>query len=103
MGARAIHFPRGARPRTILLIALPAVLILLGALMRTPVLLSYQGPPNAHLLNVDLMAHVGGYSDICQGRGVLAEVVAEEECALSRPSPRSGAVLTARRRRPRRP
>ena len=52
------------RQRTILLIALPAVLILLGALMRTPVLLEYQGPPNAHLLNVDLMGHVGGYSDI---------------------------------------
>ena len=41
----------------------PAILDALP-LMRTPVLLEYQGPPNAHLLNVDLMAHVGGYSDI---------------------------------------
>ena len=33
-------------------------------LMRAPVLLAYQGPSTAHALNVDLMAHVGAYSDI---------------------------------------
>lgn len=64
MGTHGIHFRRGARPRTALLIALPAALILLGSLMRLPVLLAYQGPLTAHALNVDLMAHVGGYSDI---------------------------------------
>ena len=64
MAAHAIQARRGARPRTALLIALPAALILLGALMRAPVLLAYQGPLTAHALNVDLMAHVGAYSDI---------------------------------------
>ena len=64
MAAPAIQARRGARPRTALLVALPAALILLGALMRVPVLLTYQGPLTAHALNVDLMAHVGAYSDI---------------------------------------
>jgi hypothetical protein len=64
MAAHAIQAQREARSRRVLLLALPAVLILLGALMRLPVLLTYQGPPVAHSLNVDLMAHVGAYSDI---------------------------------------
>src|SRR5690242_15201538 len=64
MAAPAIQPQRGARVRNLLLIALPAVLVLSGAMMRTPVLLGYSGPWNAHALNVDLMAHVGGYSDI---------------------------------------
>ena len=64
MAALATQPRRGARPRTALLIALPAALILLGSLMRAPVLLAYQGPLTAHALNVDLMAHVGAYSDI---------------------------------------
>jgi hypothetical protein len=64
MAAPTIPARGGARSRTALLLALPAALILLGALMRTPVLLTYRGPLTAHALNVDLMAHVGGYSDI---------------------------------------
>jgi hypothetical protein len=39
-------------------------LILLGALMRVPVLLTYQGPFTAHGLDLAQMAHVGAYSDI---------------------------------------
>jgi hypothetical protein len=62
MAARLL--PAGARLRTLLVFAVPAVLILLGALMRTPVLLGYDGPPVAHILNLDLMAHAGAYSDI---------------------------------------
>jgi hypothetical protein len=46
------------------LLAVPAALILLGALMRTPVLITYDGPLTAHGLNLELMAHVGAYSDI---------------------------------------
>ena len=64
MAAHAIQTRRGARPGAALMIGLPAALILLGALMRVPVLLTYHGPPIAHPLNVDLMAHVGAYSDI---------------------------------------
>lgn len=54
----------GQRARTVLLAALPVGLILLGALMRAPILFTYQGPPTAHGLNLDLAAHVGAYSDI---------------------------------------
>jgi len=64
MAAPAIQARRGARPRAAPLLALSAALLLLGALMRAPVLLAYQGPLTAHALNVDLMAHVGAYSDI---------------------------------------
>lgn len=64
MSAPAIQTRLGGRPRTALLVALPTALILLGALMRLPVLLTYHGPPIAHALNLDLMAHVGAYSDI---------------------------------------
>ena len=54
----------GSLRSRIAFLALPVALILLGALMRAPVLLAYQGPLTAHALNVDLMAHVGAYSDI---------------------------------------
>ena len=64
MASSAIQTRLGGRRRNAPLLALPAALILLGALMRLPVLLTYQGPPIAHALNVQLMAHVGGYSDI---------------------------------------
>ena len=64
MAASATQARLCARAHTGLLLALPAALILLGALMRLPILVDYQGPPIAHALNVDLMAHVGGYSDI---------------------------------------
>ena len=64
MSAHAIQVRRGALARSAPLFALPAALILLGALMRAPVLFAYQGPLTAHALNVDLMAHVGAYSDI---------------------------------------
>jgi len=50
--------------RSTALLAVPAGLILLGALMRAPVLLSYHGPLTAHALNLDLMAHTGAYSAI---------------------------------------
>jgi hypothetical protein len=46
------------------LLAVPAGLILLGALMRVPVLLTYQGPFTAHGLDLAQMARVGAYSDI---------------------------------------
>jgi hypothetical protein len=54
----------GPRARGVLLVALPVGLILLGALMRAPILFTYHGPPTAHGLNLALMAHVGAYSDI---------------------------------------
>ena len=54
----------GARPPAYLLVALPVGLILLGVLMRAPVLFGYDGPPRADALNVQLMGNVGAYSDI---------------------------------------
>ena len=46
------------------LLVVPAALVLLGAAMRVPVLLTYQGPFTAHGVDLAEMAHVGAYSDI---------------------------------------
>ncbi len=46
------------------LLAFPAALVLLGAAMRVPVLLTYHGPFTAHGVDLAEMAHVGAYSDI---------------------------------------
>jgi hypothetical protein len=48
----------------IALLAVPAALVLLGAAMRIPVLLTYHGPFTAHGVDLAEMAHVGAYSDI---------------------------------------
>ena len=54
---------RLSRSRLVLLAA-PGALVLLGAAMRVPVLLTYHGPFTAHGVDLAEMAHVGAYSDI---------------------------------------
>jgi hypothetical protein len=48
----------------IALLAVPPALVLLGAAMRVPVLLTYHGPFTAHGVDLAEMANVGAYSDI---------------------------------------